>query len=319
MRVLHPPLEPYSTHTLEREGHQVYFEECGHPDGVPVLFLHGGPGSGCRAEHRRFFDPARCRAVLVDQRGSGRSLPSGRLEHNTTSALIEDLEQIRVALDIPRWVLFGGSWGAALALLYGQFYPERVAGLILRGSFLAREQDLQWFIRDGAPRIYPEAWAQLAAGLSPGGGSDLLAAIEARLHGPDELAQRRMARDWDAWSSRVALGEAYRPVAEGVEHVSLTTVHRARIELHYARRRYFVAEGQVLDACAAVRHRPAILIHGRRDLVCPPEAALTLQRHLPDAQLTMLPNAGHLATGDEMVDALVSAVDQLLDRLQSGG
>ncbi|MBM4202025.1 MAG: prolyl aminopeptidase, partial [Gammaproteobacteria bacterium] len=284
------------------------------PRGVPVLFLHGGPGSGCRPEHRRFFDPARCRVVLVDQRGAGRSLPAGELSHNDTQALIADLEHIRDALDIPQWLLFGGSWGAALALLYGQQHPERASGLILRGSFLAREQDLQWFIRDGAPRIYPEAWLRLIDGIPRSERADLLAAVEARLHGPDELAQRRMAREWDAWSSQVALGDAYRHDPQN-DHVPASTVHRARIELHYARHRYFIAEGQVLEACAALRGRPTALIHGRRDLVCPPEAALTLREHLPDAELTILPTARHLAAGEEMVDALVAAVERVLGAL----
>ena len=317
MRTLYPPLEPYATHTLTREGHAIHYEECGDPSGVPVLFLHGGPGSGCRPEHRRFFDPRRCRAVLVDQRGAGPSLPSGELRRNTTPALIEDLEHIRVALEIPRWVLFGGSWGAALALLYGQRHPERVAGLILRGSFLAREQDLQWFIRDGAPRIYPEAWGRLLEAIPEAERPDLLAAIEARLHSSDELAQRRIARAWDQWSSQVAFGEACRADPLN-EPVSAVTVHRARIELHYARHRYFIEEGQVLAACAAVRGRPVALIHGRRDLVCPPEAALTLQRHFPGSELTMLPSAGHLAAGEAMVDALVTAVDRMVGAMQTG-
>lgn len=317
MRPLHPPIEPYAVHTLVRDPHRIYYEECGNPRGVPVLFLHGGPGSGCRPDHRRFFDPERCRAVLVDQRGAGRSLPAGELDHNTTQALLEDLELVRIALAIPEWLLFGGSWGATLALLYAQRYPDRVAGLILRGSFLAREQDLQWFVRDGAPRVYPEAWSQLIGAIPASERSDLLGAIEARLHGPDELARRRIAREWDAWSSQVALGDAYRPAAAG-EHVAAATVHRACIELHYARHRYFISEGQVLAACAAVRTCPVTLIHGRRDLVCPPEAAFTLHRQLPQAELTMLPTAGHVAAGDEMVDALVTAVDRMLGTLRAG-
>jgi proline iminopeptidase len=317
MRTLYPAIEPYRVHSLSSDGHSIYFEECGNPQGVPFLFLHGGPGSGCRPDHRRFFDPQRCRIVLVDQRGAGRSQAAGELTQNTTHALIADLEEIRVALDIPRWALFGGSWGAALALLYGARHPERVSSLILRGSFLAREMDLQWFVRDGAPRIFPEAWMQLAETLSVDPGGDLLAAVQSRLHGADELAQRRVARAWDVWSSQVTLGPAYRHHPP-LEPASTAVVLRARIELHYAINRYFVAEGAVLEACAALRTHPVLVIHGGMDLLCPVEAAFTLCHHLPRAELTILPGAGHVAAGEDMVDALVHAVDRTVDAIVSG-
>jgi len=314
MRALHPPIEPYATHLLIRDGHRVYYEECGNPQGIPVLFLHGGPGSGCRPDHRRFFDPQQCRAVLVDQRGAGRSSPPGELNGNSTPALLDDLERIRVSLGIPQWLLFGGSWGSALGLLYAQQHPERVSGLILRGTFLARDMDLQWFIRDGAPRIYPEQWLQLTESIPEEERSRLLDAIDQRLNGADELGQRRMAREWTLWTSRVALGDGFNPEALS-DHVPAQVLNQARIELHYARHRYFIEEGQTLAHCDRLRNVPVVLIHGRRDLVCPLEAAFTLHRSLPHSELRVLPNAGHIAAGEEMLDALVTATDEMRARL----
>ncbi|HWO99388.1 MAG TPA: prolyl aminopeptidase [Methylococcus sp.] len=314
MRSLYPPIEPHAVHRLEvGGGHRIYVEECGNPHGVPVVFLHGGPGSGCKAYHRCFFDPMRYRIILLDQRGAGRSTPRGHLRHNTTAHLVADLERVREVLGIERWLLFGGSWGAALALIYAQTHPERVSGLILRGAFLARKVDVDWFVHDGANRIYPESWERFLAHFGLDEHKHLARALYRRLTGPDELERQRAAREWWLWSSRVTLGDAF--IAEANDVPPPGTVDQSRIELHYAVHRYFIREGQILMDCHRIEHLPAILVHGRKDLVCPPESAWTLHRRLPRSELRMLPNAGHISAGEEMIDALVTAADEILLRI----
>jgi proline iminopeptidase len=315
MKPLYPEIEPYAQGWLKRGSHQVYVEQCGNPEGLPALFLHGGPGSGCKPYHRRFFDPEKYRIVLLDQRGAGRSLPHGELAHNTTADLLRDLEHLRQRLGIEAWLLFGGSWGSTLALLYAQKHPAKVAGLVLRGTFLARQRDLDWFIgEDGVRRVYPERWEQLLAGLPEAERGDPLAALYRRLTGEDELAQRRAARDWERWSGQVVLGDEFAE-AEPHEPVSAAMVQQARIELHYAVNRYFIKEGAVLEGCAKLARLPAILVHGRRDLVCPVESSHALHRRLPNSELRVIRQAGHIAAGEAMVDALVAAADDMAARL----
>jgi proline iminopeptidase len=315
MKDLYPPIEPYAAHFLDVDGgHRLYAEECGNPAGLPVVFLHGGPGSGCKSYHRCFFDPHKYRIVLPDQRGSGRSTPHGGLTHNTTQYLLADLELIRTRLGIDRWLLFGGSWGAGLALLYAEQHPERVSGMVLRGTFLARHCDLNWYVKDGVNRIYPERWAELVGVIPKSGRGDLVRAIHGLLHGKDELAQRRIARAWSLWGGQVALGDEFDPATVD-EHVPQRMVQQARLELHYAFNRYFLEEGQILEDCERLPDVPIILIHGRRDLVCPVESAYALHQHLPRAELRILPNAGHIASGEEMIDALVRAADEMAERL----
>jgi proline iminopeptidase len=311
MRPLHPPIEPFRSQYLTVGRHRIYVEQCGNPRGLPVLFLHGGPGSGCRPDHRRFFDPIRWHAILVDQRGAGRSGPQGELRDNHTEALLSDLESIRQLLQIDRWVLFAGSWGATLALLYAQRHPRHVAGMILRGTFLARRKDLQWFIASGAPRLYPEQWTRVVACLPNGEAGSPVVALDRMLNGTDELAQRRAAREWTQWGNRVALGEEFDPDALA-DHVPAAALHQARIELHYARHHYFIEEDQVLRDCdERLGAVPVMLIHGRRDLVCPVDSSIELKRRLPQARVEVLPKAGHLARGEPMIDALVRAVDEM--------
>lgn len=314
MKTLYPPIEPYAVHEFDvGDGHLIHVEECGNPEGVPSVFLHGGPGSGCRGHHRSFFDPERYRAILVDQRGSGRSTPHGGLRSNTTLHLLSDLEFVRERLNIQRWLLFGGSWGAALALLYAQAYPDRVGGLVLRGSFLARKRDVDWFVRDGASRIYPEHWQRFIGHFSSDECANPVRALHRRINGADELEQRRMAREWWLWSTRVTLGDAFAPRDD--EPLPPGTLNQCRIELHYAAKRYFIREGQILENCPKIAHLPVIIVHGRRDWVCPAESAWLLHRALPLSELRILPNSGHIANGDEMIDALVNAGDDMLKRL----
>ena len=318
MTCLYPDLEPYAAHVLKHEGQQLYVEESGNPDGFPVLFLHGGPGSSCKPYHRSLFDPRRYRIILADQRGAGRSQPQGDLSTNNTPALLRDMEFIRQWLGVARWLLFGGSWGATLALLYAQAHRDRVCGLILRGVFLARAEDLTWFVGEsGVRRIYPEAWEQLQATLSAWEQDDPLPALNRHLTGADELAQRRAARAWDRWGAQVALGEACDPRAVD-EHVPWAAVNQARIELHYAVNRYFIRENAILDAADRLAGLPCAIVHGRRDLVCPVEAAWRLHQAMPGSTLTILPEAGHIAAGESMLGALVEATDAMASRLEVG-
>ncbi len=315
MKTLYPALEPYATYNLETDSlHRVYVEECGNRFGLPVLFLHGGPASGCKPQHRCFFDPDKYRIILFDQRGSGRSTPKGRLVDNTTQHLVSDMETIRRKLGVDQWLLFGGSWGAALALLYAQEHPDRVTGLIVRGVFLARRRDLQWFIGDGVNRIYPEQWRRLVSCIPENERDDLIEALQRRLHGSDELAQRRVSREWEAWGSQVSLGHEF--VFANTETPVPDLIHQVRIEMHYANNAYFLEENQILDRCDRVPSVPITVLHGRFDLVCPVESAYLVHQRLPAAKLEILANSGHVARGEEMIDALVRATGEMIERVE---
>lgn len=318
MKLLYPEIDPFNTFFLQTGSkHSVYVEQCGNPQGLPVVFLHGGPCSGCKPDHRRFFNPDKYHIILFDQRGCGRSTPYGELDDNTTRDLIDDMERIREALGIGRWLLFGGSWGGALALLYAQQHNDRVAGLVVRGIFLARQKDLDWFVKDGAGRIYPEQWRRLISALPQGGREDPVAAMWRILNGDDELAAMRIAKQWSAWGSQVSLGSVYQYNTQE-EHANLQRLQQVRMEIHYARSRYFIAENQILQHCGRLRDIPTIIIHGRNDMVCPAESAFALYRALPHAEYVILSDAGHLAQGEQMIDALVTATDKMVDQIDVG-
>ncbi len=315
MKTLYPEIYPYNHFFLETDcQHSVYVEQSGNPDGIPVIFLHGGPCSGTKPDHRRFFNPEYYRIILFDQRGCGLSLPFGALENNTTQDLIDDMERIRKNLKIDKWLLFGGSWGGALALLYAQQYNQFVTGLIIRGVFLVRRQDLDWFAKDGANRIYPEQWLSLLESIPSVNRDDLVEGLYATLWGDDEVAQRRVTKEWFAWGGQVALGKDYHPVSQN-DHVTEKMVKQARMELHYAKNKYFINEGQVLAGCATLSTIPTIIIHGRQDFVCPIEAGMRLHQLMPHAEYIVLPNAGHIAQGAEMIDALVVSTDKFAEVL----
>ncbi len=315
MRTLYPEIQPYHTFFLNTDSqHSVYVEQSGNPDGFPVVFLHGGPCSGTKPDHRRFFNPDFYRIILFDQRGCGQSLPFGELEHNTTQDLIDDMEHIRRQLNIKQWLIFGGSWGAALALLYAQQHQACVSGLILRGVFLGRQQDLDWFANNGVGRIYPEQWQRLLESIPNQNSDNLVQNLHTALWDKDEITQRRVAKEWMAWGGQVALGNAYQ--ASEDDHVSEKMLKQARMELHYAKHHYFIAENQILDKCAVLRNIPAIIIHGRNDLVCPMESALKLHQALPEADYIVLGDAGHIAQGNSMIDALVTATDKFAELLK---
>jgi proline iminopeptidase len=315
MRTLYPEINPYHTFFLETGTlHSVYVEESGNPNGIPALFLHGGPCSGTKPDHRRFFDPQKYRIILFDQRSCGLSLPFGELESNTTQDLIDDMERIRERLHIETWLLFGGSWGGTLALLYAQQHPRQVAALIIRGVFLARCEDLDWFTQGGARRIYPEQWSRLAASVPEAERGDMIAGIYKTLRGGDELARRRAAKEWTAWNGQVSLGLEYTSEPHD-EHATQKMLRQVCMEMHYAQHRYFIEENRILTHCSRLQHIPTAIIHGRNDLVCPVEAGYSLHQAMPQADFRVLPHSGHVARGEEMIDALVTATDNMAERL----
>jgi proline iminopeptidase len=311
MKPLYPEIAPYHTFFLKTESqHAVYIEESGSTDGIPVLFLHGGPCSGTKPHHRCFFNPEKYRIILMDQRGSGLSTPYGELENNTTDYLINDIEALRIQLKIDKWLLFGGSWGATLSLLYAQKYPNYVSAMIIRGVFLARQKDIDWFMSTGAPNIYPEYWQNLLDVLPKTSDVSLVETLYNAVLSEDELVQRRAAKAWINWGGQVALGEAYQE-ADGVEHVTEKMLKQVRMELHYARHHYFMDEAQILENCQSISSLPCIIIHGRYDLMCPVDGAMSLHKVLPEAQYFVLPHSGHVAKGAEIIDALVSSTNTM--------
>ncbi len=311
MKPLFPEISPFHTFFLETGSiHQVYVEQSGNPAGVPVIFLHGGPCSGTKPDHRRFFDPERYHIILLDQRGCGLSLPFGEQQNNTTQDLLDDLERIRSALHIEQWLLFGGSWGGTLALLYAQQHPQRVLGMILRGVFLARQTDMDWFLGNGVNRIYPQQWHELLASIPPHYRDNVLTGLSDTIFGDDATAAKCAAKQWQLWGGLVALGAV--EIKPDNEPVSEKNLQQVKMEVHYARNHYFIADNQILENCEVLQKLPTIIIHGQNDLTCPLENGWLLQQALPQAQFIVLPNAGHIARGADMLDALVFATDEML-------
>lgn len=317
MRALFPEIKPNkSFHIAVDPPHELYVEECGNPDGLPVLFLHGGPGAGCEPYHRRFFDPEIYRIVLFDQRGAGKSRPHASLEANTTPHLVADIERIREHLGIDRWVLFGGSWGSTLALVYAEAHPSRVLALILRGIFLCRRHEIDWFYQQGASRIFPDYWEDFVAPIPEPERDRLLHAYYQRLTGDDELARMAAAKAWSLWEGRCVTLHPSGTVREffGTPHVALSL---ARIESHYFINDSFLSPNQILRDAYRLADIPGIIVHGRYDIVCPLENACQLQRAWPKAQLVVVPDSGHAASEPGIMDALLKGtytVSQMLRR-----
>lgn len=313
MRQLYPDIKPYVSHSLRVDArHTLHVEECGVPSGLPVVFLHGGPGAGFDPVHRRFFDPNRYRIVLFDQRGAGRSIPHADLIDNTTGHLIADMEAIRAHLGIDRWVVFGGSWGSTLSLAYAEAHPDRVLGLVLRGVFLCRRQDIRWFYQEGCSRLFPEAWEQYLAPIPEAERHDLMAAYHRRLTGDNELERLRAARAWSQWEGATISLEPSDATVErfGEAHLALSL---ARIECHYFMNRIFMEEDQLLRDATRLKDIPGTIVHGRYDVICPADNAWALSRAWPKAELKMV-IAGHAATEPAIVHELVSATDALANR-----
>ena len=310
MNTLYPEITPFHTFFLTtNSNHQVYVEQSGNPAGIPVIFLHGGPCSGTKPDHRRFFNPERYHIILMDQRGCGLSTPFGELQHNTTQDLIADMEQIRQQLGIRQWLLFGGSWGGTLALLYAQQYPQTVSAMILRGVFLARQADIDWFLHpdNGVSRIYPQRWQALQACLADSA-ENVLTRLCERVFGDNRVLAEQAAQQWQAWGGQVALGNDFQYSEQPVSERDLLQV---QMELHYAKQGYFIDENQILENCGILQTIPTIIIHGQQDLTCPLEAGWRLHQALPQAEYVVLPNSGHIAKGEEMIDALVTATDKM--------
>lgn len=314
VRSLYPDIEPYRTGRLPvSERHTLHVEECGNPGGLPVVFLHGGPGAGLQRYHRRFFDPARYRIVLFDQRGAGKSTPFADLGENTTQDLVADIERLRAHLGIDRWVVFGGSWGSTLALAYAEAHPERVLGLVLRGIFLFRPEEISWFYEaGGTSRILPEKWQRFVAPIPPAERGNVLEAYWKRLTSADEAVRVAAARAWGAWEGG-ALTLAESPETEAEFAAPEIAVSLARIEAHYMRNRGFLEPGQLLRDIARIRHIPAVIVHGRYDVICPAGNAFDLHEAWPEAAFHVVV-AGHAASEPAIVDKLVEATDAFADR-----
>jgi proline iminopeptidase len=308
---LYPPLEPYLTGRIQvSKLHDVYYEQSGNPRGKPVVFLHGGPGGGTNAAHRRFFHPERYRIVLFDQRGCGQSKPYASIEENTTWDLVEDMEKIRGELGLERWQVFGGSWGSTLALAYAEAHPERVTELVLRGIFLLRKQEIDWFYQSGANAIYPDAWEPYAAQIPEGERHDFLAAYSRRLFSNDPAVNMPAARAWSVWegSTSKLLPDAEFAAKFGADD---TTLAFARIEAHYFVNKGFLrSDDQLLRDVERIRKIPGTIVQSRYDVVCPMMSAWSLHQAWPEAELVIVPDAGHSAMEFGVSRALVAATDR---------
>ena len=305
---LFPPIDPYDSGHLELDSpHVMAWEQVGNPAGVPAVVLHGGPGSGCSPEHRRFFDPAAYRVVLYDQRGAGRSTPLGELTNNTTGHLIADLEALRAHLGIERWLVFGGSWGSTLALAYAQAHPGSVLALVLRGIFLCRQAEIDWFLY-GMRTFFPEVWERFAGFLPEAERGDLLSAYHKRLADPDPAVHLPAAR---AWSTYEGACSTLRPSAETVAAFGRDSMALglARIEAHYFVNRIFLPDDALLEGIERIRRIPATIVQGRYDVVCPIVTADLLHRVWPEADYQVIPDAGHSAMEPGIRRALVAATE----------
>ncbi len=308
-RTLYPPIEPFETWMLEvGGGHTLYWERCGTRGAKPVVFLHGGPGSGCGPDQRRQFDPALYDILLFDQRGCGRSTPFASLENNTTWDIVADIERLRMLLGHEKWQVFGGSWGSTLALSYAQTHPDRVTELVLRGIFLARQREADWLYRYGASELYPEGWAAFAGHIPEDERGDLIEAYHRRLTSDDPQIQLAAAKAWSTWEGlTVTLLPDPGMMEEFTEDSHAIAI--ARIENHYFRHDCWLTEGQLLANAGRLNGIPGIIVQGRHDCCTPPSAAYDLKQVWPDADLRIIPDGGHLFIEPGITDGLIRASD----------
>lgn len=307
---LYPPIEPFDQRMVDvGDGHRLYVEQSGHPQGKPVVVLHGGPGGGCSPQMRRFFDPAHYRVILFDQRGCGLSRPHACVQANTTWHLVADIERIRGLLGIPSWTVFGGSWGATLALVYAQTHPDRVDHLVLRGVFLATKAELDWFYGGGAGGFYPDLWANFRRPIPEDEQGDLIEAYHKRLFSGDYATEARFGRHWAHWENALASVDTDGPPGEAPPDYARAF---ARLENHYFKHNAFLEEdGQILRDRSRIEHIPATIVQGRLDMICPPVSAWRLTQGWTRADLRMVPAAGHALSEPGITAALVATMDRL--------
>ncbi|PWT94854.1 MAG: prolyl aminopeptidase [Blastocatellia bacterium] len=312
LRTLYDPIEPYDSGYLSVSTvHELYYELCGNPNGKPVVFLHGGPGAGLIPDYRRFFDPKTYRVILFDQRGAGRSRPHASLDDNTTWHLVADIERIREHFGVDKWLVFGGSWGSTLALAYAESHPERVRALVLRGIFLCRPKEISWFYEDshGASAIFPDTWEEYVKIIPEAERDDMIRAYYRRLTSDDHDVRLTAARAWSIWeASALKLLPDQKVIDEFSEPEMATAL--ARIECHYfVNNCFFETDNYLLEQVDRIRHIPAVIVHGRYDVVCPFMSAWDLHKVWPEATLKIIPDAGHAATEPGIADALIQATD----------
>jgi proline iminopeptidase len=306
---LYPAIEPYDSGFIKKGIHEIYYEQSGNPKGKPAIFLHGGPGGGAGGFSRRFFNPKKYRIVLFDQRGCGKSKPHACLEDNTTWHLVEDIESIREQLDIKKWLVFGGSWGSTLALAYAQSHPQCVSELVLRGIFMLREKELQWFYQYGASEIYPEAWQGFLKEIPKEKRTNLIEAYREIFGSEDEEKKLSAAKAWSKWEASTSFIN-HNPEAVKESINSQFALAFALIENHYFVNKGFLEnENQLLDNIEKIRHIPAVIIQGRYDVVCPPTTAYELHQRWPEAELKIAPFSGHSAFEEEITHLLIEATN----------
>ncbi|MGK7905096.1 MAG: prolyl aminopeptidase [Hormoscilla sp.] len=311
MRELYPPIEPYKEGTLQvSDLHQIYYQEAGNPDGKPMLFLHGGPGGGIVPVYRQYFDPTKWRIILFDQRGCGRSTPHAELRENTTWDLVNDIEKLRVQLGIESWVVFGGSWGSTLTLAYSETHPDRCRGLILRGIFMVRQQEIRWFYQEGASNIFPDPWEEYLKPIPVAERDDLVAAYYRRLTSPDAQVRLEAARAWSIWEASTSKLIQDPKLMQSFGQDRFAEAF-ARIECHYfINKCFFDRDDQLLHNIDRIRHIPGVIVQGRYDVVCPMRSAWDLHRAWPEAELVVVPDAGHSMSEPGIRSALVTATDR---------
>lgn len=310
MRHLYPAIEPYQSGLLAvSELHTLYYEQSGNPEGKPVVFLHGGPGGGTISVYRQYFDPTKWRIILFDQRGAGKSTPHAELKENTTWDLVSDIEKLRSQLQIDRWVVFGGSWGSTLSLAYSQTHPDRCLGLILRGIFLLRRKEILWFYQEGASWIFPDAWEHYLKPIPVEEQDDLISAYYRRLTSDNAEVRAIAAKAWSVWegsTSRLIVDPSLQSKFAQDEFADAF----ARIECHYfINRGFFDHDDQLLKHCDRITHIPTVIVQGRYDVVCPMTSAWDLHKALPNAELIVVPDAGHSMMETGILSALIDATD----------
>ncbi|QHM92214.1 prolyl aminopeptidase [Acetobacter pasteurianus] len=315
LRAPWPEIEPYAHGYLDTgEGHQIYWEQCGNPDGVPVVFLHGGPGGGCSPSQRRLFDPARYRIVLFDQRGCGRSRPHASLEANTTWDLVADIERLREMCGVEKWAVFGGSWGSTLALAYAETHPDRVTALMLRGIFTLRRAELLWYYQEGASWLFPDKWEDFLAPIPPAERGDMMAAYRKRLTSDDSAVRLEAARAWSLWEGRT-LTLLPCPEMEVQHDEADYALAFSRIENHYFVHGGWLKEGQLIRDVGRIRHIPTVIVQGRYDMATPVRTAWDLHKAWPEADFQLIDAAGHALFEPGILTALLNATDRFAREL----